>query len=113
MLSSELTIFVRSVDGLRKEELVSLIDEHLTKNASSLSSNATFKDYYGRTSSPTKRLPANATDGEVKVRKRRTTKIKEETDQCVPSFAVFLLSDNFLTCFAVAMLHLLHHLYQQ
>jgi len=75
-----------STDGLRKDELASLLEEHFNNNATQLSGNPDFKDYYNRTSSPTKReaRPAAAivSDGEIRtaVRKRRVTKVKEETD---------------------------------
>jgi len=63
--------------------LVSVIDEHLQKNATKLSGNSTFKDYYGRTHSPVKRdtqaATTDASEGETKKR-RRQTKVKEETE---------------------------------
>jgi len=66
-----------SLDGLRKDELVAVLDEHLTKNASRLRSSSVFKDYYGRTSSPVKR----DSGAEPKsTRRRRATSVKEETD---------------------------------
>ncbi|KAF2154451.1 hypothetical protein K461DRAFT_267460 [Myriangium duriaei CBS 260.36] len=69
--------------GLRKEELVSVLDEYLQKNASTLSGNDAFSDYYGR-KSPAKRVSgasiAVASDGEVKPRRKRAPKVKEETD---------------------------------
>lgn len=72
-----------SYDGLRKEELVSIIDEHLQKNATSLSSNDAFKDYYDR-ASPSKRVSGASTtlasDGEAKPKRKRAPKVKEEPE---------------------------------
>ncbi|KAG8626163.1 hypothetical protein KVT40_006564 [Elsinoe batatas] len=73
------------IEGLRKEELASVLDEHFQKNATRLSGDAAFKDYYGR-SSPAKRASASganaaaASEGDLKVKKKRVTKVKEETD---------------------------------
>lgn len=68
-------------DGLRKEELVVVLDEHLQKNSSSLSGNEAFKEYYGR-ASPSKRASGVSTgvasDGELKPKRKRAPKVKEE-----------------------------------
>jgi len=76
---------VNSTEGLRKDELASLLEEHLNDNATTLRRDPTFNDYYDRTSSPTKRDAAPTLDGEVKtvVRKRRVIKVKSETDAYV------------------------------
>ena len=84
------------VDGLRKDELVSVLDEHLQTNATRLSRNADLRDYYDRTGSPAKRVPSNVgaaatvtSDGEihsvVRQRGRRTTKVKDEFELYVKS----------------------------
>ena len=74
---------LKGLSGLRKEELVSLLDEHLQKNASTLAGRDTFKEYFGR-ASPAKRAsiaPAGATsDGEAKAKKNRAPKVKKEAD---------------------------------
>jgi len=99
-----------SLDGLRKDELVAVLDEHLTKNATRLGGDATFKDYYGRLSSPTKRDPvassgaAATSDGEPRTatRKRRVTRVKEETDvyvfaHCAPEWLWLTQSPAVMT----------------
>lgn len=75
-----------SVEGLRKDELASVLDEHFQKNATRLSGDAAFKEYYGR-SSPAKRASGASTsaaaatsEGEIKLKKKRAAKVKEETD---------------------------------
>lgn len=74
-----------STEGLRKDELASLLEEHLNDNATTLRRDPSFNDYYGRTSSPTKRDAAPTSDGEVKtvIRKRRVVKVKSEPDAYV------------------------------
>ncbi|KAF4548222.1 Hypothetical protein D9617_30g011260 [Elsinoe fawcettii] len=73
------------IEGLRKEELASVLDEHFQKNATRLSGDAAFKEYYGR-SSPAKRASASGanaaatSEGEIKIKKKRAPKVKEETD---------------------------------
>ncbi|PSK37281.1 hypothetical protein B9Z65_2023 [Elsinoe australis] len=74
------------VEGLRKDELASVLDEHFQKNATRLSGDAAFKEYYGR-SSPAKRASGASTsaaaatsEGEIKLKKKRAAKVKEETD---------------------------------
>ena len=75
------------LDGLRKEELVALLDEHFHKNSTTLSTNEVFKEYYDR-ASPSKRAPAASSapaagptsDGEAKPKQKRAPKVKKETD---------------------------------
>ncbi|KAF2842609.1 hypothetical protein M501DRAFT_924955 [Patellaria atrata CBS 101060] len=74
---------VSDYDGLLKDELVSVLDEHLRANSSSLSSNAAFNDFY-RTASPVKKeRAASTTSGPDVPKKRRTTKVKDEIEAII------------------------------
>ncbi|PNS21004.1 hypothetical protein CAC42_3341 [Sphaceloma murrayae] len=71
------------LEKFRKDEVALVLHEHFQKNASRLAGDAAFQDYYGR-SSPTKRssgaTAAATSEGEIKPKKKRAPKVKEETD---------------------------------
>jgi hypothetical protein len=74
-----------SYDGLLKDELVSALETQLQRNATTLSRDSAFGDYYGRARSPTKRERGDTApppDATVPQSRRRTTsaKVKEELD---------------------------------
>ena len=78
-------------EDLRKDELITNLDAHLSQNATRLSKVESFDQYYGTRRTPFKARSSSAPgvtsdDGEVKsvvkARGRRTTKVKQE-DECV------------------------------
>lgn len=76
---------------MKKDELVTALDDHLQTNATRLSRKEEFQNYYQRTGSPVKRdagaSAAMNSDGEirsvVRARGRRATTVKQETDEYV------------------------------
>ncbi|KAI4728851.1 hypothetical protein E4T49_03287 [Aureobasidium sp. EXF-10728] len=75
---------IDDVSDLRKDQIVALLEEQLTTNASTHSSNPSFEGYYARKGSPTKRESGStpAADPEVtrSVTRRRAPRIKGESD---------------------------------
>ncbi|KAF2752872.1 hypothetical protein EJ05DRAFT_490568 [Pseudovirgaria hyperparasitica] len=82
-------------DSILKDDLSALLDTHLKDNATSLSKLPSLREYYDRTerASPIKRAPSNApataagvnSEGDTpKPRKRRVTKVKEESEEASP-----------------------------
>ncbi|KAF2456260.1 hypothetical protein BDY21DRAFT_386670 [Lineolata rhizophorae] len=74
-------------DGMLKDDLVAALDKHLRANASSLSANPAFSDFYSRGSPIKKERPSasstaeKGSDTESKPRqRRRTIKAKEELE---------------------------------
>lgn len=74
-----------SIAELRKDQIVALLEEQLTNNASNLSQLPAFSEYYARRGSPLKREPGSTpleSNGDVtkSVARRRVSKIKGESD---------------------------------
>lgn len=72
-----------SVSDLRKDQIVALLEEQLTNNASTYSEYPSFEGYYARKGSPTKRESGSTPAAEPEVTKsvrKRAPRIKGESD---------------------------------
>lgn len=72
-----------SVSDLRKDQIVALLEEQLTTNASTYSEYPSFEGYYARKGSPTKRESGSTPAAEPEVTKsvrKRAPRIKGEVD---------------------------------
>jgi hypothetical protein len=70
-------------DSLLKEDLVTALDDHLRQNATALSGDKTFAEYYQRGASPVKKARTSASadpSGDAPAKRRRTISVKKDPE---------------------------------
>jgi hypothetical protein len=77
-LTSEKALIIFSAEGLLKDDLVELLQEHLDTNDAKYARNPLFSEYYGRSSSPLKRERVTPPGSVVmKTRRRQTLRVQD------------------------------------